>query len=107
MKPGDVAFVDWAQPGSAAPWADVALLMADVVASGASAEGGGDIDVVATFANACPSTDPELVIALISGLAAVMHSNAQDGVKPDRPHGHSWQVAVSEQMLPFISAHLG
>lgn len=88
QEPGDVSFVDWAHSGTAAPWLNVALLMADVVASGASTESGGEIEIVATFTNTCPGIDTEIVVALTASLAAVMHSKAREGVISARPHGH-------------------
>lgn len=51
----------------------MALLLGDVVASGAATESGGDIDVVDTFARAEPGTDVEMAITLISALAAFLH----------------------------------
>jgi hypothetical protein len=101
-----VSFVDWAHPGTAAPWADVALLLADVVASGADVEAGGEIDVADRFACAHPETDPELAISVISALGAFMHARAhREDVNPVMPHRRTWMAAASEQMLPFIEAH--
>lgn len=101
-----VAFVDWAHPGTAAAWADVALLLGDVVASGADVEAGGEIDVVDRFATAHPDVDPELGIATISALAAFLHGRAhREQANPDLPHRRSWMLASSEQMLPFVTAH--
>lgn len=103
---GEVSFVDWAHPGTAAPWADVALLLGDVVASGADVEAGGEIDVVARFADHHRSTDPELAIAAISSLGAFMHVRAhREQVNPAMPHRRAWMHAASDQMLPFITAH--
>ena len=48
----DVWFVDWAHPGLAACWVDLALLLADVVGSGADASTGGPIDVMERLATA-------------------------------------------------------
>lgn len=103
---GRVSFVDWAHPGTAAPWADVALLLGDVVASGADIEAGGEIDTVAQFACVHPETDPELAISVISALAAFIHVRAhREQVNPAMPHRHTWMRAASEQMLPFITVH--
>lgn len=78
-QPGQVAFVDWAHPGTAAPWADEGLLLADVVTSGSSVESNGDIDVVHTFSRLHHDSDPELAVALVSSLAAYLHDRAQQG----------------------------
>jgi Ser/Thr protein kinase RdoA (MazF antagonist) len=102
---GIVSFVDWAHPGTAAPWADVALLLGDVVASGADVEAGGGIDVVARFACVHPDTDPELAVSLISALGAFMHTRAGREQNPAIPHRRTWMRAASEQMLPFITEH--
>jgi hypothetical protein len=102
---GTVSFVDWAHPGTASPWADVALLLADVVASGADREAGGSIDVVAKFACLHPETDPELAVSLIAALGAFMHVRAGRDQQPAMPHRRRWMKAASEQMLPFINAH--
>ncbi len=102
----EVAFIDWAHPGTAAPWVDVALLLGDVVASGAATESGGDIDVVDTFARAEPGTDVEMAITLISALAAFLHLIAhREQVNKAMPHRLKWSAAASQQMLSFIQAH--
>lgn len=101
-----VAFLDWAHPGTAAPWVDVALLLGDVVASGADATAGGDIDVIATFAEYHPDVDSELAITTISALGAFLHRRAhREEVNPAMPHRTTWARAASEQSLPFIDAH--
>lgn len=102
---GEVAFVDWAHPGTAAPWADVALLLGDVVASGADIDSGGAIDVINIFVDNHPDTDPELAITLISALGAFLHARTREQLIPAMPHRHSWSKAASEQMLGFIEAH--
>ncbi|MFW6598374.1 phosphotransferase [Propionibacteriaceae bacterium Y2011] len=102
----EVSFVDWAHPGLAAPWADLALLLADVVASGVSVEAGGAIDVVDLFATHRPEIDPALVVTLIAALGAFLHVRAhREQVLPAMPHRHRWSAAASEGILPFIEAH--
>jgi poly(3-hydroxybutyrate) depolymerase len=61
----DVWFVDWAHPGLAACWVDLALLLADVVGSGADASTGGPIDVMDVWRRhrIGSQCDPELLIA--------------------------------------------
>jgi hypothetical protein len=102
----EVAFLDWAHPGTAAPWADVAILLSDVVASGASTESGGDIDVIDSFAHAEPGTDVEMAITLISALAAFLHLVAhREQSNKVMPHRLRWSAAASQQMLSFVEAH--
>ena len=103
---GQVSFLDWAHPATAAPWADLALLLADVVMSGASVEAGGEIDVVELFARFEPDTDPELLIAAISSLAACLHARAHnEASRSGMPHRQRWSAAASQQVVPFIRAH--
>lgn len=102
---GEVCFLDWSDPGTAAPWADVGLLLGDVVASGASVESGGAIDVADSFARCEPDTDPELATSLISALGAFLHLRAREGGHPAIPHRREWATAASQQMLAFIAAH--
>ncbi|MBA8792603.1 hypothetical protein FHX74_000197 [Friedmanniella endophytica] len=101
-----VTFVDWAHPGLAAPWADVAILLADVVGSGAAVECGGTIDVVDAFCRCEPGTDPELAVGLITGLGAFLHLRAvREPVNPLMPHRHTWSAAQSEQLGRFAEVH--
>lgn len=103
---GRVSFLDWAHPSLAAPWVDVALLLADVVASGAAVESGGPIDVIAAFGRVHPDTDPELLIALVSALGAFLHIRSRDGRHtPAVPQRGRWSGAMAEGILPFIDAH--
>lgn len=103
---GRVSFLDWAHPSLAAPWVDIALLLTDVVASGAATESGGPIDVVAVFRRMHPDTDPELLIALVSALGAFLHVRSRDGrPTPAVPQRGRWSGAMAEGILPFIDEH--
>ena len=100
----DVWFVDWAHPGLAACWVDLALLLADVVGSGADASTGGPIDVLDIWRRHRIGSqyDPELLICVVSGLAAALHRLARRPVDPQLPHRSIWAAAMSEQMAPFV-----
>ena len=84
----DVWFVDWAHPGLAARWVDLALLLADVVGSGADTSTGGPIDVMDVWRRhrIGSQCDPELLICVVSGLAAALHRLARRPVDPQLPH---------------------
>ncbi len=103
----DAWFVDWAHPGLAACWVDLALLLADVVGSGADASTGGPIDVMEVWRRhrIGSQCDPELLICVVSGLAAALHRLARRPVSPQLPHRTRWAAAMSEQMAPFVRAH--
>ena len=103
----DVWFVDWAHPGLAACWVDLALLLADVVGSGADASTGGPIDVMDIWRRhrIGSQCDPELLICVVSGLAAALHRLARRPVDPLLPHRSRWAAAMSEQMAPFVRRH--
>ena len=103
----DVWFVDWAHPGLAACWVDLALLLADVVGSGADASTGGPIDVLEVWRRHRIGSqyDPELLICVVSGLAAALHRLARRPVDPQLPHRSRWAAAMSEQMAPFVHRH--
>ena len=103
----DVWFVDWAHPGLAARWVDLALLLADVVGSGADASTGGPIDVMDIWRRhrIGSQCDPELLICVVSGLAAALHRLARRPVDPGLPHRTRWAAAMSEQMVPFVRRH--
>lgn len=103
---GQVSFLDWAHLGLAGPWVDVAILLADVVASGADRNDGGEIDVLERFAALEPDADPELAVATIAATGAFLHVRAhRERVDPAWPHRHRWMAAASEQLLPFIERH--
>ena len=103
----DVWFVDWAHPGLAACWVDIALLLADVVGSGADASTGGPIDVMDVWGRhrIGSQCDPELLICVVSGLAAALHRLARRPADPQLPHRSRWAAAMSEQMAPFVRRH--
>lgn len=103
----DVWFVDWAHPGLAAPWVDVALLLADVVGSGADRSTGGPIDVLEVWRThpACAEHDPELLITLVASLAATLHVSGQRDGHPSLPHRRVWAAAMADQLLPFVRQH--
>ncbi len=100
-------FVDWAHPGLAARWIDLALVLADVVGSGADASTGGPIDVLGIWRRHRIGSqyDPELLICAVSGLAAALHRLARRPVDPQLPHRSRWAAAMSEQMAPFVRRH--
>jgi len=102
--PDGVWFVDWAHPGLAARWVDVALLLADVVGSGAEVTGGGPIDVVDVWRRhpVCGCYDPELVITTISGLAAALHLIGRAPPDEKLPHRQAWAAALADQLTPFV-----
>lgn len=103
---GQVSFLDWAHPGTAARWVDGALLLADVVGSGAGVDSGGPIDVLQWFERTDPDVDPELLVALVSALGAFLHVRAGGRrFNPAVPHRSRWAAAMSEAMVPFIDAH--
>jgi hypothetical protein len=103
----EVWFVDWAHPGLAACWVDLALLLADVVGSGADASTSGPIDVMDVWRRhrIGSQCDPELLICVVSGLAAALHRLARKPVDPQLPHRSRWAAAMSEQMAPFVRRH--
>ncbi len=105
-EPAEVAFVDWADPQPAAPWVDVAVLLADVAMSGAAVESGGPVDVVETFVGAEPGSDPELAVTLVASLGAVLHRRAwTESLDPAMPHRLTWSAATAAAVLPFVEAH--
>lgn len=103
----DAWFVDWAHPGLAARWVDLALLLADVVGSGADTCTGGPIDVMDIWRRHRIGSqyDPELLVCVVSGLAAALHRLARRPVDPQLPHRSRWAAAMSEQMAPFVRQH--
>lgn len=103
----DVWFVDWAHPGLAAPWVDVALLLADVVGSGADRTTAGPIDVLDVWRShpGCADHDPELMITLVASLAAVLHVSSRRDGHPALPHRSVWAGAMADHLLPFVRRH--
>jgi hypothetical protein len=103
----DIRFVDWAHPGLAARWVDLALLLADVVGSGADASTGGSIDVVDVWRKhpLCSQYDPELLVCVVAGLAAALHLLARRSDDPLLPHRRRWAAAMVEQLTPFVRRH--
>ena len=70
----------------------LALLLADVVGSGADASTGGPIDVMDVWRRhrIGSQCDPELLICVVSGLAAALHRLARRPVDPLLPHRSRW-----------------
>jgi Ser/Thr protein kinase RdoA (MazF antagonist) len=98
-----VSFVDWPHAGNAAAFFDPALLLCDVIASGADVADGGDLDV-ARFVDehrAFAGVDPSLVYAAVSALAAALHRFSLEPGPPGLPTLRSWQRGVAERLLTF------
>lgn len=104
---GDVWFVDWAHLGLAARWADLALLLADVVGSGADISTGGPIDIHEVWHRHPIGShyDPELLVGVVAGLAAALHLLARRDDDPLLPHRRRWASAMAERMTPFVRRH--
>ncbi len=106
-SPAGVWFADWAHPGLAAPWADPAILFADVVGSGADRADGGGIDVVERW-RTHPATAPydvERLLTVVVGLAVALHVGAQRPPNGLFPHQRGWERAMADGMLGFAVRH--
>lgn len=103
----DVWFVDWAHATLAARWVDYALVLADVVGSGADVSSGGPIDVVQVWRShpVCSHYDPELLICVVAGLATALHLLSRRPDNPLLPHRSIWGAAMADQMMPFLHTH--
>lgn len=102
---GQVSFLDWAHPGLAARWADVAILLADVPGSGAAVETGGAIDLRETFARVEPAVDPELAVTVAAGVIAFLHLRGRAPVIENLPHRTVWARAFAEVGQAFVETH--
>ncbi|WP_114561292.1 aminoglycoside phosphotransferase family protein [Desertihabitans aurantiacus] len=104
---GRVWFVDWSHPGLAAPWADLAILFADVVASGGDRADGGDVDVLQLWRShpATAAFDPEWMVTVVVALAAALHLRSRRPPHPLFPHRRAWESAVTSGTEPFLRRH--
>jgi hypothetical protein len=102
-----VWFVDWAHLGLAARWVDLALLLADVVGSGADLSSDGPVDVLDVWRRhrLCSDFDPELLVCVVAGLAAALHLLARRSDDPVLSHRRRWAAAMADQMIPFVREH--
>ncbi|SDE20578.1 aminoglycoside phosphotransferase family protein [Auraticoccus monumenti] len=104
---GGVWFLDWAHPGSTAPWTDPAVLLADVVASGGDRLDGGEVDVSGLWRThpVAGGVDVELMRAVVVGLAAALHQRSRQPDLPGLPHRRSWTRAMAAGLRPFLLRH--
>jgi hypothetical protein len=96
-----VWFVDWAHAQNAAPWVDAAVLLADVVASGADLVDGGGVDVLGLTRThpALGGAGPEQLWRLLIGLAGALHGLSRRPSPPGLPTIRGWQGGTADTLL--------
>jgi hypothetical protein len=100
-----VWFVDWPHAGNAAAFFDPALLIGDVIASGADLADGGEVDVLRFVEGhrAFSGVDPALVYSGVAALAAALHRFSLEPAPPGLPTLRSWQQRVSSRLFAFTT----
>ncbi|MDN5727717.1 MAG: hypothetical protein L0G99_17580, partial [Propionibacteriales bacterium] len=98
---------DWAFPALGAPWLDLAILFADVIASGAEGADGGGVEVIELWQQH-PVTAPyevELMICLVVAIGVALHVGANRPPATLFPHQRGWERAMADGIAPFIERH--
>jgi hypothetical protein len=99
-----VWFIDWAHARNAARWLDPALLLGDVIASGAGTDDGGEIDIERLLLThkAFAGVDEWTVWATLVTLAATLHWFSRQPPPPGLPTIREFQHAQAEALLRHV-----